>query len=87
MVADALSRWAYPASQAGGDVSMHGILQHAEEMEEILAEEKREERDCKKVTISIVEGEYCRRISQLNTCQEFKSRNIPGILGQLWRPM
>ena len=56
VVADALSRWAYPASQAGGDVSMHGTLQDAEEMEEILAEEKREEKDCKKVTISMVEG-------------------------------
>ena len=65
VVADALSRWAYPASQAGGDVSMHGTLQDAEEKEDILAEEKREERDCKKVTINMVEGEYQQRFKMM----------------------
>ena len=42
MVADAMSRWAYPASQAGGDVSMHGNLQDVEEMKQILEDEKLE---------------------------------------------
>ena len=46
VVADAMSRWAYPASQAGGDVSMHGTLQDCEEMDIILLDEKREEREC-----------------------------------------
>ena len=46
VVADAMSRWAYPASQAGGDVSMHGTLQDCEEMDVILSDEKREEREC-----------------------------------------
>ena len=40
-MADALRRWAYPTSQAGDDVSMHGTLQDAEEMEEIPAKEKK----------------------------------------------
>ena len=41
-----MSRWAYPASQAGGDVSMHGTLQDCEEMDIILSDEKWEEREC-----------------------------------------
>ena len=45
VVVDAMSRWAYPASQAGGDVSMHGTLQDCEEMDIILSDEKREERE------------------------------------------
>ena len=35
-------------------------------MEDILAEEKREENDCKKVTISMVEGEYQQRIMMMD---------------------
>ena len=50
VVADALNRWAYPASKAGGDVSNHGTLQDCEEMEEILAEERKEEKECRTVT-------------------------------------
>ena len=34
-------------------------------MEEIMAEEKREEKDCKKVTISMVEGEYQHRFKMM----------------------
>ena len=40
MVADGLSRWAYPASQAGPDVCLHGTQHDVEEMEKILAEER-----------------------------------------------
>ena len=43
VVADGLSRWAYPASQAGPDVCWHGTKQDQEEMSKILAEEKAEE--------------------------------------------
>ena len=43
MVADGLSRWAYPVSQAGPDVGWPEIQRVLEEMENILAEEKAEE--------------------------------------------
>ena len=43
VVADGLSRWAYPASQAGPDVCWHGTQQDLEEMEKILADEKADE--------------------------------------------
>ena len=45
-IADILSRWAYPASQALRDVSKHGSLQDKEEMEGIIQREKEEEMDC-----------------------------------------
>ena len=43
VVGDGLSRWAYPASQAGPDVCWHGTQQDLEEMDKILAEEKADE--------------------------------------------
>ena len=43
VVGDGLSRWAYPASQAGPDVCWHGTQQDLEEMYKILAEERAEE--------------------------------------------
>lgn len=46
VVADALSRWAYPASKAFADTSIHGSDQDAEEMEALIQEERREERQC-----------------------------------------
>ena len=45
-VADVLSRWAYPASQAFLDISKHGSRQDREDVEEILKEEKLDERNC-----------------------------------------
>ena len=45
-VADALSRWAYPASQYVTDVSWHGSANDHEEMQLILAQEKSEEKVC-----------------------------------------
>ena len=44
VVADAMSRYAYPASKAFQDVSVHGSAEAAEEMKVIIAEERREER-------------------------------------------
>ena len=46
MIADVLSRWAYPASQALRDVSKHGSAQDKEEMEKIIEEEQEEEKYC-----------------------------------------
>ena len=43
-VADALSRWAYPACQAFQDVSKHGSAKTAEEVAALISQEEREER-------------------------------------------
>ena len=45
-IADILSRWAYPASQALRDISKNGSAQDKEEMEEIIRQEKEEEMHC-----------------------------------------
>jgi hypothetical protein len=46
VAADALSRWAYPASREGDDVSWHGTAKDREEMKAIIAAEKEEEKTC-----------------------------------------
>ena len=46
LVADVLSRWAYPASQALRDVSRHGSGEDKEEMEKEISWEKEEETQC-----------------------------------------
>ena len=43
-VADAMSRWAYPASMALQDCSIHGSREGAEEMRKVIEEEVREGR-------------------------------------------
>jgi hypothetical protein len=43
VVADAMSRWAYPASSGYGDISIHGSAQQDAEVEEILEKEQAEE--------------------------------------------
>ena len=45
-IADILSRWAYPASQAFRDVSKHGSALDDAEMKELIAQEKLEEMEC-----------------------------------------
>ena len=45
-IADILSRWAYPASQALRDVSKHGSALDDAEMKELIAQEKLEEMEC-----------------------------------------
>ena len=46
MVCDVLSRWAYPASEALRDISMHGCKQDDDEVREMIAKEREEERMC-----------------------------------------
>ena len=46
MIADALSRLAYPASQAARDVTKHGTVEEKEEMKRLIQEEEAEERYC-----------------------------------------
>ncbi len=46
VAADALSRWAYPASQSFNDISWHGSKKDDDEMKRIIEKEKREEKAC-----------------------------------------
>jgi hypothetical protein len=46
VVADALSRWAYPASQAFADASLHGSVDDDLEMLELMRKECEEEKQC-----------------------------------------
>ena len=50
-VADAMSRWAYPAGQGYGDISIHGNEEDDEAMEAIIAQEKLEERACSLIQV------------------------------------
>ena len=52
MVADALSRWAHPASQAARDVTKHGTVEDKEEMLKLIEEEEEEVRKCRVTTRS-----------------------------------
>jgi hypothetical protein len=45
-IADILSRWANPASQAFRDICKHGTEEDKQEMEEFIRQEKEEERQC-----------------------------------------
>ena len=45
IVADALSRWAYPVGQGLADVSKHGSLEATSEAHKIIEEERREEKE------------------------------------------
>ena len=45
-IADVMSRWAYPASQAFWDVSKHGSVHDQEEMRRLISEEKEDEKSC-----------------------------------------
>ena len=51
-VADSLSRWAYPASQAAREVCKHGTWENKVEMEGLEKQEMEEERQCMVVTRS-----------------------------------
>ena len=45
MIADILSRWAYPASKAWRDISNHGSEEDLKAVKEIIEEEEMEERE------------------------------------------
>ena len=45
-VAEVLSRFAYPASEAYRDISKHGSVQDEDEMEGLILRERMEERGC-----------------------------------------
>ena len=57
IVADALSRWAYPASQAYMDTNKHGSEEDKEEMQEFIRQEKMEERAMENVELETPEEE------------------------------
>ena len=54
-LADVLSRWAYPASQALADLTKHGSIQDEEEMEGFIKEEKEEGGLCMGVKTEIAQ--------------------------------
>ena len=66
VVADALSRWAYPASQAFADISIHGSAEDDAQMEELIATEKAQMMDCRVVHVQdwadIMQARTCVRI-------------------------
>ena len=45
-IADIQSRWAYPASVAGREISKHGDEESQKEAKEIIEQERREESEC-----------------------------------------
>jgi hypothetical protein len=56
LVADALSRWAYPASKALADISKHGNRESTEEVGEIIKEEVQEEEEKARSTFVVGNG-------------------------------
>jgi len=54
LIADTLSRWAYPASKALADISKHGNVEATNESREIIEEEEREEEEM--LSTNILEG-------------------------------
>ena len=51
VVADAMSRWAYPASLAFADVSWHGSEEDEKQMKELIRQELKEEHTCRVVQL------------------------------------
>ena len=58
VVADAMSRWAYPAGQGYGDISIHGSAEDDEAMEAIIAQERAEEKKACSIE-AMRRGEEC----------------------------
>ena len=46
LLPDVLSRWAYPASQAFADLTKHGSVQDALDMQALIVEEEEDEKLC-----------------------------------------
>ena len=81
VIADILSRWAYPASQALRDVSKHGSAQDREEAKEEIRKEKEEEKYCMWVKIKQqpnARNKYIRGIGEGDRPRfHFKARPTP----------
>jgi hypothetical protein len=54
VVTDALSRWAYPASKAFQDTSIHGSDRDDVDMKALIEEERKEERTCRVIHLQEV---------------------------------
>ena len=66
VVADALSRWAYPASKAFADTSIHGSDADDKEMQAIIAQEREEEKTCRVVHLREWVKNICRELPSGN---------------------
>ena len=66
VVADALSRWAYPASQAFADISIHGSAEDDAQMEELIAAEQAQMMKCSVIHVQdwvdVMHATMCVRI-------------------------
>ena len=65
-VADILSRWAYPASQAQRDISKHGTQVDRDEMRAMIKEEQEDGRECMTIKLKrppISDNEYVRGLT------------------------
>ena len=51
VVADALSRWAYPVCKAFADVSIHGSAKDDADMQDLIKQEWAEERGCYRIDV------------------------------------
>ena len=55
-IPDVMSRWAYPACETAGDISIHGDPEQDHDMEEIIRNEKAIEKECQVVRLIWPEG-------------------------------
>ena len=55
-IADIMSRWAYPAGDTSGDISIHGDVDQDEDMKKIIEHEKALEKECRVVQLILPEG-------------------------------
>ena len=55
-IPDVMSRWAYPACETAGDISIHGDPEQDHDMEEIIRNEKALEKECRVVRLIWPEG-------------------------------
>ena len=84
VVADALSRWAYPASQAFADVSIHGSAEDDAQMEALISEEKALMTTCRVIHVQdwvdVMHATMCVRIgavrASLEELEKIKSRVV-----------
>ena len=76
VVADALSRWAYPASKAFADVSLHGSEEDDEAMRALIEQERSEEKECSVLYVNKI-IETAERVQQETNKSANLQKNFP----------
>ena len=86
VVADALSRWAYPASQAFADVSIHGSAEDDEDMHALIEEEEKAGRKCNVVQVEdLVEVMHIPMCHRIHTLRAYPAPVSPEVAEELVR--